>query len=78
MIINGDSLHVLALYPENHFHSVVTDPPYGISFMGSGTTGVAALGNGRKFIGIERDVTYFALSCDIIFQFIARINTPTI
>ena len=36
MIIRGDCLHVLALYPENHFHSVVTDPPYGISFMGKG------------------------------------------
>lgn len=36
MIIRGDCLHVLALYPDNYFHSVVTDPPYGISFMGKG------------------------------------------
>lgn len=27
--------------------------------MGSGTTGVAALKHGRKFIGIEKDATYF-------------------
>lgn len=44
-------------------------------FMGSGTTGVAAINNGRKFIGIERDVEYFTLSCDIIFQSIALMNT---
>jgi DNA modification methylase len=32
-------------------------------FMGSGTTGVAAVQRGRKFIGIERDPKYFADTC---------------
>jgi site-specific DNA-methyltransferase (adenine-specific) len=30
--------------------------------MGSGTTGVAAIRTGRRFIGIERDLTYFQIA----------------
>ena len=33
---------------------IILDP-----FMGSGTTGVAALKNNRKFIGIEKENVYF-------------------
>lgn len=32
-------------------------------FMGSGTTGVAAIQLGRKFIGIEREPEYFDIAC---------------
>ncbi len=32
-------------------------------FMGSGTTGVACVNQGRKFIGIEREPKYFEISC---------------
>lgn len=35
-------------------------------FMGSGTTGVACVKLGRKFIGIERDQTYFQIACSRI------------
>jgi DNA modification methylase len=31
-------------------------------FMGSGTTGVAALRAGRQFIGVEMDAAYFAIA----------------
>lgn len=43
--------------------AIVLDP-----FMGSGTTGVAALQAGRKFIGIERDEKYFEVACRRIEQ----------
>lgn len=32
-------------------------------FMGSGTTGVAALSMGRRFIGIEKDESHFDIAC---------------
>lgn len=32
-------------------------------FMGSGTTGVAAVGLGRRFVGIERVPAYFDVAC---------------
>jgi adenine-specific DNA-methyltransferase len=47
--------------------STVLDP-----FMGSGTTGVAAIQLGRKFIGIERDERYFDIACKRIEQAVAQ------
>ena len=35
-------------------------------FMGSGTTGVAAVEQGRRFIGIERERRYFDIACERI------------
>jgi site-specific DNA-methyltransferase (adenine-specific)/modification methylase len=43
--------------------SLVLDP-----FMGSGSTGVAALRLGHRFIGIEIDRTYFERACIRIEQ----------
>ena len=34
--------------------------------MGSGTTGVACVQSGRKFIGIEKDAKYFDIACNRI------------
>lgn len=45
----------LGFLPEDH---VVLDP-----FMGSGTTGVACVNLGRKFIGIEIEPRYFDIAC---------------
>lgn len=41
-------------------------------FMGSGTTGVAAVQMGRKFTGIERDAGYFKIACKRIEQAYAQ------
>jgi len=41
-------------------------------FMGSGTTGVACVQNGKPFIGIERDASYFAIAVRRIKEAIAE------
>jgi site-specific DNA-methyltransferase (adenine-specific)/modification methylase len=48
-------------------NSICLDP-----FMGSGTTGVAAIQLGRKFIGIEREPKYFDIACKRIEQAAAQ------
>jgi site-specific DNA-methyltransferase (adenine-specific)/modification methylase len=41
-------------------------------FMGSGTTGVACIQLGRKFIGIEREPKYFDIACKRIEQAVSQ------
>lgn len=53
--------------PENS--ETILDP-----FMGSGTTGVAAMNLQRKFIGIEREQKYFDIACKRIEQAQAQIR----
>lgn len=43
---------------QSDLDGVVLDP-----FMGSGSTGVAALQNGRRFVGIEHDPVHFETAC---------------
>ena len=42
---------------------IICDP-----FMGSGTTGVAAMNLEKHFIGIERERKYFDIACERISQ----------
>ena len=56
---------VIELCPKS---DTILDP-----FMGSGTTGVAAIQMGRKFIGIEREPKYFDIACKRIEQ---AVSTP--
>ena len=37
-----------------------------VPFMGSGTTGVACMNLGRKFIGIEIEPKYYEIACERI------------
>jgi len=55
---------VITLCPKSE---TILDP-----FMGSGTTGVAAIQLGRKFIGIEREPKYFDIACQRIEQAVAQ------
>ena len=66
LLMNADCLQALAVVPDNSVDAVVTDPPYGLSFMGSGSTGKAAHAEGFNFIGIERDPDYFRIASDRI------------
>lgn len=52
-LINGDCLEALAALPG----AVVLDP-----FMGSGSTGVAAIKGGWGFIGIEQHPPFFDIA----------------
>lgn len=90
----GDCLQSLKDLSDDSVDSIVTDPPYGLSFMGkkwdydvpsveiwrealrvlkpggivldpfmgSGTTGVAAVKNGFSFIGCEMNPEYIAIA----------------
>jgi len=46
---------------ESRTSGVILDP-----YAGSGTTGVAAIGAGRPFIGIEIEPKYFDIACERI------------
>lgn len=56
-------VHLMAEYVANSSQrgDLVLDP-----FMGSGTTGVAAVQLGRRFVGIELDAGYYNLACERI------------
>ena len=43
-------------------------------FMGSASTGVAAINTGRKFIGIEQDEKYFSIACERIQKAYAELG----
>ena len=56
MIANANSLRIPLA--NNSVDTIITDPPYGLKFMGSGSTGCAAVQEGRKFIGLELNAEY--------------------
>jgi site-specific DNA-methyltransferase (adenine-specific) len=55
-IINSDNIKVLKKIPDNYFHSVVTDPPYHIGFMGKKWDHVS---DKNKKVGIAFDIDFW-------------------
>jgi site-specific DNA-methyltransferase (adenine-specific) len=45
-------------------------------FMGTGSTGVAALKAGKKFIGIEKNPKFFNIACVRLTDYYARMSAP--
>lgn len=56
----------LLITPKN---GIILDP-----FMGSGTTGVAAIENKFRFIGVEQDSTYFEIAEQRIYQTLEKLE----
>ena len=54
-------LYVWLVKTYSNYGDSVLDP-----FMGSGTTGLACLQEGRKFVGIEKDEKYFEIALNRI------------
>lgn len=75
-VTHGDCRAVMPTLGDKTVAHVITDPPYSEvtftdtdeivldPFCGGGTTGVACLRLGRRFIGVELDAKYAALSTE--------------
>lgn len=86
-VINGNSAEVLKEYPDNHFDAVITDPPYGISFLGkdwdskkatettSKLTALHNLPSGMKHTSLADDLEFQKWMCEI-FTECARVLKP--
>jgi DNA modification methylase len=67
-IVEGDCLKAMRTLPDESIDAIITDPSYSSGgilldpFMGSGTTGGAAIMTGRRFIGIEREAEYVRIA----------------
>jgi DNA modification methylase len=78
MIINACSLIALQFFPDNHFDSIITDPPYELGFMGKSwdATGIAynvqlwrealrVLKPGGHLLAFSGSRTYHRMTCAI-------------
>ena len=70
----GDCLETLRGMADNSVDSIVTDPPYGLAFMGSGSTGKAAMREGFRFVGCELSSEYLDIARARIAHELARVT----
>ena len=70
-IINGNNTEVLKQYPDNSFDAVVTDPPYGISFLGKDWDSKKATETTSKLTALHNlpsGMKHTSLADDLEFQ----------
>ncbi len=70
-IINGNNTEVLKQYPDNSFDCVVTDPPYGISFLGKDWDSKKATETTSKLTALHNlpsGMKHTSLADDLEFQ----------
>lgn len=71
---HGDALEETRNLADGSVDCVVTSPPYFGPFSGSGTTGMAALGLDRRYVGIDLSRDYLELSLQTRFKDRDQIN----
>ncbi len=74
LVIHADCIEAMREMADCSVDAIVTDPPYGLEFMGKewdgpkawavgfSETGYAAALEGFRFVGIEREVEYVAIA----------------
>lgn len=75
VIYHADCRDILPLFPDKSIDLVLTDPPYGINYLGSGTTAYCAKKLGRKCIGIEISEKYCEIAAKRCSQSVMKLDT---
>jgi site-specific DNA-methyltransferase (adenine-specific) len=74
-VINGDNQELLKTFPDNHFDSIVTDPPYGIAFLGKDWDSRKATETTSKIAQLQNlpsGMAHTSLADDLEFQYWMR------
>jgi len=74
-IIQGNNIDVLRTFPDNHFDSIVTDPPYGIAFLGKDWDSRKATETTSKIAQLHNlpsGMKHTSLADDLEFQYWMR------
>ena len=74
-VINGNNIDILKEYPDNHFDSIVTDPPYGIAFLGKDWDSKKATETTSKLVALQNlpsGMKHTSLADDLEFQYWMR------
>ena len=74
-VIQGNNIDILKEYPDNHFDSIVTDPPYGIAFLGKDWDSKKATETTSKLVALRNlpsGMKHTSLADDLEFQYWMR------